>query len=486
MEDAPVHALDYLSVLRRRKWWFVVPPVAAIAVGAALVLFLPKQYTASTTIAVLASGVTPNLVGPSAPLDNADRIRAVSQQLLSARVLSQVAKETGLSTSPDEALFSRLRAAVAITVPTPVATDDPKRLDTFVVSYVDEDPARAQLVANKLAAVFVDDNSKTRQQRAEYTASFISAELAGSQMRLNDLQAKLRHAKESHIGQLPEQTQANLQTLSGLRQQTDSNATAIRGEQDRLSMIERQLEAVTQGGAETVTTVPRSGAPLDPPLSADARIVALERELAAARQSYTDKHPEVVRLREELAMARAEATRDHERPAADRMAQLRTDPAYRQLAGDREAARLRIRELERVEADLRRQIGVYQARVESAPMVEQELASVQRDYDLEKQQYVDLSAKLAAAGIAENVERTHTGERFSVLYQATYPVDPTKPVPLRVMLLSVVAGICLGCASLVGREYFDRSIHDVRDLRDELDVSVLGEVTHITSAGVTA
>ena len=37
MEDTHVHALDYLSVLRRRKWWLVVPIVASIGVGIALV-----------------------------------------------------------------------------------------------------------------------------------------------------------------------------------------------------------------------------------------------------------------------------------------------------------------------------------------------------------------------------------------------------------------------------------------------------------------
>jgi capsular polysaccharide biosynthesis protein len=119
-------------------------------------------------------------------------------------------------------------------------------------------------------------------------------------------------------------------------------------------------------------------------------------------------------------------------------------------------------------------------------MVEQELASVQRDYDLEKQQYVELSSKLATAGIAENVERTRTGERFSVLYQAAFPTEPTRPVPLRVMLLSIVGGLFLGIGSMLGREYFDRSIHDVRHLRDEFDLSVLGEVTHIRPAGAGA
>jgi uncharacterized protein involved in exopolysaccharide biosynthesis len=144
--------------------------------------------------------------------------------------------------------------------------------------------------------------------------------------------------------------------------------------------------------------------------------------------------------------------------------------------------RLRIRELQRAESDIRRQIGLYQARVESAPMVEQQLTSVQRDYDLEKTQYSELTSKLRAATMAENVERNRRGEQFTVLYPASYPAEPTKPVPIRVMLLSIVAGICAGAGLTLAREYLDRSVHDVRDLRDEIDVPVLGEVTRIQPA----
>ena len=56
---------------------------------------------------------------------------------------------------------------------------------------------------------------------------------------------------------------------------------------------------------------------------------------------------------------------------------------------DRENTRMRLRELERAGEDAQRQIGVYQARVEAAPMVEQQLASLQRDFDLEKHQYAE-------------------------------------------------------------------------------------------------
>jgi len=205
----------------------------------------------------------------------------------------------------------------------------------------------------------------------------------------------------------------------------------------------------------------------------------LQRDLAAARLTYTDKHPEIIRLQDELATARKEAAADHQRPAEERTARLQVDPAYRQLTSDREMVRLRIRELTRADADIRRQISSYQARVESAPMVEQQLSSLQREYDLEKQQYSDLSGKLHAATMAESVAKDRRGEQFTVLYPASYPSEPIKPVPLRVMLLSVVAGLSLGVVFAMGREYLDRSVHDVRALRDELEVPVLGEVVRI-------
>jgi capsular polysaccharide biosynthesis protein len=327
--------------------------------------------------------------------------------------------------------------------------------------------------------VFVDENSKARAARAEDTSMFIATQQRTSQNRLNQLEAELRRAKESHMGRLPEQTQANLSTLSGLRQQLEANATALRGEQDRLSMVERQVEAVDSGSVNTLFA-PRSGDAIA--LSPEMRVVALQRELAEARTVYTDKHPDVQRLENELRSAREDAENQRLKPTSDRIAQLQLDPAYRQVVADREMARLRIRELQRADADIRRQIGLYQARVEAAPMVEQQLAALQRDYDLEKQQYSELSAKLHAATIAENVERNGRGEQFTVLLPASFPTEPVKPIPWRVMVVSIVAGLCLGGAATFGREYMDRSVHDVRDLKDEFGVPVLGEVARIQPA----
>ena len=466
--------LDYLSMIRRRRWTWLTPLLLSAVVGWLLVKYLPREYRSSTTIGVAAALVSPNLVSQTTPFDNQERMRAIQQQLLSVPILARIAREEGAAEPDIARRMAKLRSGISITVPEPVAaTNEPRRLDTFVINYSDQTPDRAQRIANRLAAVFVDENSKVRTERANDTTAFIDAQLAASQVRMTELEARLRRSKEAHIGQLPEQTQANLQTLTGLRQQLEANATALRSEQDRLTILERQIETAAQNSQ------PRAVGPDGTTLAGASREQLIERQLAAARQTYTDRHPEVQRLQQELADAKAETAARAKEPATARVAQLQGDPVYRQLLTDRESARLRIRELQRATDDTRGQIASYQARVESAPRVEQQLATVQRDYDLEKQQYADLSGRLRAASIAENVERNRGGEQFTILYPASFPTTPIKPQPLRVMLLAIAAGICLGGALTLGREYLDRSVHDVRELKDELSLPILGEVAHI-------
>jgi succinoglycan biosynthesis transport protein ExoP len=473
MESGQIHVLDYLAVVRRRRWWLVTPIALSVVVGVLLARFLPKEYRSSVTLGVAAPIVSPNLVSQSTSLNTDDRLRAISQQLLSLPILDRVVKDEAQKGGNNDVKIADLQRTIEITVPeTVTGASGQKRLDNFVVSYSDDDPVRAQRIANRLATVFVDENSKSRTERAEDTSAFIATQLRTSQARLADLEARLRQSKEAHMGQLPEQTQANLQMLAGLRQQLEANATTLRGEQDRLTMIERQIEAYRQdiefpAGARGKD----AGTP-------EARVAALQQELVVARSAYTAKHPEVMRLESELAAAKRDLENSRSLPVNEQAARA-TDPALRQLLQDRDATRLRISEIQRSGTDTQRQIGLYQSRVEAAPMVEQQLATVQRDYDLEKQQYSDLSAKLHSSTIAESVERNRSGEQFTILYPASYPLTPTKPVVWRLMVMAIAGGLVAGATLAFLREYLDRSVHDARALKSEFDLPILGEIAHI-------
>ncbi len=81
--------------------------------------------------------------------------------------------------------------------------------------------------------------------------------------------------------------------------------------------------------------------------------------------------------------------------------------------------------------------------------------------------------------MAESVARTRGGEQFAVLYPASFPSEPTKPAPVRVLLLSILGGCCVGAALMLGREYMDDSVHGPREVTDELKLPVLGSIPRI-------
>ena len=104
---------------------------------------------------------------------------------------------------------------------------------------------------------------------------------------------------------------------------------------------------------------------------------------------------------------------------------LAGDASYRQKVSERDAARLHIATLQRQITQALSQIGAYQSRVDSAPLVEQELASLVQEESLERKRYEDLSSQYQKAQVAEDVTRQQGGERFVVLNPAPLPTRPT-------------------------------------------------------------
>lgn len=486
MEERSFHPLDYLSVLRRRKWWFIVPLVVCLVVGALLALLLPRQYKSEAQIGVAAPTLRPELLAGVSSLDAVERQRAVSQGLLSRTVLERVVREEGLSPSrPVEETAQRLRLVVEknIVVPVPIGRPGPSArdagLDSFWLGYVDKSPERAQRIANRLATVFVEENSRTQTRQAENTAEVLGQQARASQERLARLQDELRKKKEAYMGRLPDQMNANIHMANGLRQQLQSISMEVSSAQDQLRLIEGRLDSMRQGMTTSGITS-MSAAAIQ---NSQARLHNLQQALIEARAAgYTDAHPEIVRINSEIEEARKQATAGKDQKSGNRESILMADPLYRQTLNDRDALKLRIAGLERESRQARAQIATYQRSVDAAPMVEQELASLQQAVELEKATFTGLTGKHQEALMAEDLTRKQGGERFSILYPASMPTRPFSPDILRVMLLAIAAGLAFGATGVVAREFLDRSVHDVRALQTEFEVPVLGEIPRIQAA----
>lgn len=481
MEERAFHPLDYLSVVRRRKWWLIAPVALGVLAGVLLAALWPKEYISEAKIGILAPTLSAELLRGVSSLDRDERQRAISQQLLSRQVLERVVREEKLdSLRPVEDVAGWLRSRVEVKVDRPIGRMENRNgLESFGLGYVDANPDRAQRITNRLAYVFVDENSKTRTNRAENTSEVLGQQLQASLERLTQIEGQLRVKKEANMGRLPDQVNANISMVDGLRRSLDSYSMQLRTEQDRLSLVEAQLDEMRRGTG----TAPLTSSAAAAVQTAQGRKTRLQQELVQTRAlGYTDKHPDIDRLKTEIAQAEAELTATKQPSGAPREDLLMADAVYRQRMADRDSVRVRINTLRAQSGQASAQIAQYQRRVEAAPMVEQDLASISRDVELERVRYTDLKTTYDKARSAEDLSRKQGGERFSVLYSASGGRPAAPGLQMRLLLLPIVMGFVVGVVLAVGREFMDRSVHDARALQSEFEVPVLGEIPKIHGA----
>ena len=163
----------------------------------------------------------------------------------------------------------------------------------------------------------------------------------------------------------------------------------------------------------------------------------LEQQLQALLARYTDKHPEVIALRERI----AEARRNAPAPGSETQPQ---NPAALQLRSQLDAARGEMGFLVEQRAAIDREIAQVQGRISRAPQIEQDYNNLQRDLENMRNKYQELRDKELEAKIAQNLEEGQMGERFSVIEPPSFPEQPFAPERGRLMLLVLAAAIGAG------------------------------------------
>jgi uncharacterized protein YihD (DUF1040 family) len=130
-------------------------------------------------------------------------------------------------------------------------------------------------------------------------------------------------------------------------------------------------------------------------------------------------------------------------------------------------------------AALQDQVVVYQRRVEDTPKLEQELLSLNRDYDNTQKTYESLLARKQEAEVAANMERQQKGEQFRILDPARLPDKPQSPDMRKLFLMCVMAGLGLGGGLIFLLEFLDKSVKKLESVPKKLGIPLLVAVPRI-------
>ena len=222
----------------------------------------------------------------------------------------------------------------------------------------------------------------------------------------------------------------------------------------------------------------------------------LKAKLADLSSHYTDLHPDVRKVKEQIAKAekmkqqisaelreRAAATPAGDNPAIapKNDAEIRDMAPTVELESQLKVNRLEIQNREHGVEDLKGKISEYQARLNREPVREQQLADLTRNYDQSRVNYESLLKKKNDSELATSLERRQQGEHFRILDPPSLPVKPYSPNRIKLSLIGLVAGLALGGAVAGGAEVIDDRLYSEKDLEDLGSIDVIAEIPPITT-----
>jgi polysaccharide chain length determinant protein (PEP-CTERM system associated) len=317
-------------------------------------------------------------------------------------------------------------------------------------------------VTNALASNFISQNLEIRESQVLGTSSFLADELESVRKRLLAKEEELKGYRERYMGGLPDQLTANIANLQRLQLQADQLSKSLTDAENRKILVQQNVED-TRKGRQALVSPSAQG-----PETRD--LASLRNELAALEAKYTPSHPDVVRLKKMIESMEASESKQAPDSAGKTIGVSRAEQNLIQQQRDIELDIASIKaEIRRVQAEM----GAYQKRVEDTPKREQELFSIQRDYENQKSLYDSLLKRKLEADIAVSMEKKQKGEQFRVIDPAKVPAYPVDPDLRKIFMMVLALGLGLGGGLAYFVEMMDTSYRSPDEIQKELKLPIL-------------
>lgn len=496
LEEKPgegINLQQYVDTIRRRHMYFLIPFFLGWLVVWSASWVLPSRYKSGTLILVEQPSMPKDYVTPNVTDDLQARLQSITQQILSRTNLLHIIDELNLypkehgQVNPDE-LVDRMRKDIDIEL----VKDVYGHITSFNIFFSSRDPHVAQQVTGELTNLFISENLELRQQKSEDTTKFLEQQLETARQNLAEQEEKVRIYKDQHLGELPSQLTSNVQILSGLQSQLQSEQDGLNADRQQNAYLQSMLE---QSRSLQRTTKTVDGTPVGVP-ALDQELEKLRAQLADLSSRYTDKHPDVRKLKDQIAKTekmRDQALADLKAAAAANSANgkpLAPSPDEMdggngsttiQLQGQLKSNQIDIANKEQEIAALKGKINDYQARLNQEPVREQQFADLTRGYEQSKANYDELLKKKNSSQMATSMELLQQGEHFQMIDPPSLPLKPDFPNRLKFCGIGLGIGIALGGVFAGGTEYLDDRVYDEKALKTLLPINVISEIPALTS-----
>ncbi|MEQ6341900.1 MAG: Wzz/FepE/Etk N-terminal domain-containing protein [Gammaproteobacteria bacterium] len=480
MQDVIVQVLVYARGVLRHRWLVLLVAWLVCFVGWVVVYKMPDQYKASARVYVDTQSILkPLLSGLTVQTDIEQQIALMTRTLLSRPNLEKVARMTDLDLQGKEPeQMEGLLAALGKNI----TMEGTGRENLYTISYVNSDPQLAKKVVQSLLTIFVESSLGESRRDSDSAQHFIDKQIADYERRLVEAEEKVKEFKRKNVGMMPARGEGyydSMQTEMGLLNQAQLE---LREAENRRNELKRQIE--DEDPSDTATFSPPPTASTS---AIDARIEALRSKMDSMLLQYTERHPDIIETKRIIAELQKQKQDELKATSTTKKGggASSTNPVYAQM-------KIALNEADANVASLRVRVGEYSRRVNQLkgmvniiPQVETELAQLNRDYEVNKQNYDTLLARRESAKMSQEVGQNADDVKFRVIdppYVPSTPSAPNRPLLMSLVLLGgLVGGLVFALLFSQLKPVFDNR----RSLAEITGIPVLGSVSMVWTPAQT-
>jgi polysaccharide chain length determinant protein (PEP-CTERM system associated) len=453
-------------------------------VAIVVVYRIPMQFEASARVFVDTNTLLKPLLSGLAVQPNVDQqVDLMGRTLISRPNVEKVVRTADLDLSvrnerDREALIDRVMKAIKI--------GGNVRDNIYVISYLDADPDQARRVVQALLTIFVESSLGDKRKDSQSAVRFLDEQIKHYEATLNAAENRLKDFRLRYLGVAEREGGGYFGRVATLNAQIEQARTELDAATQARDAYRKEL------AGEQPTFIPPASQQQQAVVGSvpeiDVRLAQVRKELDELSRRFTDNHPDVVGTKRII--ADLEEQRKVELEARNKAlaqsgggkseAPLDRNPVFQQLrisAAEAEAqvasARAKLSRLESQQAAMKSQARMV-------PQIEQELAQLNRDYDVQKKTYETLLARRESATMGIGMQDTG-GAQFRVIDPPRVSSQPVAPNRLMLLGLAFLASVAAGFAGSFIASQVAPTFGDARTLRESTNRPVLGVVSMLPS-----
>ena len=296
---------EYIAILKR----YIYPMLSILAIGLVLsnliAINMPHMYKSTATILIDQTAIPEEIVKSMVTNYAEQRIQIIKKKIMSSGNIEKIINKFNLYEEKREmnnirSLISEMKENTDLTMLGGETIIDPGTGKTviptigFELSFDSKSPETAQKITQELVVLYIEHNLKYRSRLVERAADFLKQETKKLRDEISELEEKLASFKEENAGNLPMLNEMNLNRIRHTEEQLGKAKEKIRSLTENEFYLRNKLVQLEPN----ITTYTTTGERV---YGVDDRLIALKAKYAALSSRYSKGHPDLVKMRREIA-----------------------------------------------------------------------------------------------------------------------------------------------------------------------------------------